>query len=373
MRLWWCLLLAVGCDDGGGGTPAGDGGSDAQGVDGGRVDAQPTDVGRPDTGRPDAAGQDARPVDAAPPPDAAPADAAPADAQATDAALLPDACRPDCDRKICGPDGCGGTCGECGAEEACEAGRCVAMGCGDAFECDGECVDLLSDPRYCGACTTDCADRWPDALTQAGIEQAEADAVPLCIEAECAVGCAGVDGPVDLLANASHCGACGAACPRVGLIQNNLPRCADGACRCFVGLAGAAQRGTVCQETCMASGDLLASAAGRDVRLNWRMVNCPGGCCPIRNFDGTLIAEQVPARSFHGYLLRLAQPIRTSASVNGPNQESDLLAFEVRPDGRWAQLQDENPSRTGLTAAFPAGLVLVIGGSGSIGIEGAAP
>ena len=86
-----------------------------------------------------------------------------------------------------------------------------------------------------------------------------------------------------------------------------------------------------------------------------------------------VIAEQVPARSFHGYLLQLAQPIRTRASVSGPDQESDLLAFEVHPDGRWTQLEDEDPGRTDLTAAFPAGLVLVIGGTSSISIVGAGP
>jgi len=38
-------------------------------------------------------------------------------------------CVPDCTKKECGDDGCGGTCGECGPNEACTAdGKCVAKG-----------------------------------------------------------------------------------------------------------------------------------------------------------------------------------------------------------------------------------------------------
>lgn len=61
------------------------------------------------------------PLDAgeAPPPDAS-----------VDAGLTEDAgevCSPSCAQRVCGDDGCGGSCGTCGDDEACEAGACVAV------------------------------------------------------------------------------------------------------------------------------------------------------------------------------------------------------------------------------------------------------
>ena len=41
-------------------------------------------------------------------------------------------CIPFCGTKICGSDGCGGTCGSCGAKEKCSVGQCVTdptLGC----------------------------------------------------------------------------------------------------------------------------------------------------------------------------------------------------------------------------------------------------
>jgi len=38
-------------------------------------------------------------------------------------------CVPVCGGKVCGPDGCGGSCGECAAGEACEEGECVVQVC----------------------------------------------------------------------------------------------------------------------------------------------------------------------------------------------------------------------------------------------------
>ena len=51
---------------------------------------------------------------------------------------------PNCDRKLCGDDGCGGSCGTCAGNEACQAGRCV-------------CVANCSN-RVCGSdgCTGSC-------------------------------------------------------------------------------------------------------------------------------------------------------------------------------------------------------------------------
>ena len=40
--------------------------------------------------------------------------------------LCPGGCAPDCEGLECGDDGCGGSCGVCGADEVCEGGVCVA-------------------------------------------------------------------------------------------------------------------------------------------------------------------------------------------------------------------------------------------------------
>lgn len=50
-------------------------------------------------------------------------------------------CTPDCAGKECGSDGCEGTCGDCDAGEACNAGVCEAEGCQDeCTEGDNSCA-----------------------------------------------------------------------------------------------------------------------------------------------------------------------------------------------------------------------------------------
>jgi MYXO-CTERM domain-containing protein len=39
-------------------------------------------------------------------------------------------CEPKCGEKVCGPDGCGGSCGDCGEGDACLKGECVESSCG---------------------------------------------------------------------------------------------------------------------------------------------------------------------------------------------------------------------------------------------------
>ena len=54
-------------------------------------------------------------------------------------------CVPNCDGKQCGGDGCGGTCGECGPNQACESNQCVTVqpvdpceGIPSIGQCDGD-------------------------------------------------------------------------------------------------------------------------------------------------------------------------------------------------------------------------------------------
>lgn len=51
-------------------------------------------------------------------------------------------CTADCVGKICGPDGCGGSCGECGDGQACDDGICP--------DCVPDCTDLECGSDGCG-------------------------------------------------------------------------------------------------------------------------------------------------------------------------------------------------------------------------------
>ncbi len=56
-------------------------------------------------------------------------------------------CEPDCDNKNCGGDGCGGFCGACSPDQACEDGQCQCIeGC-DGKECGSDGCD-----GTCGVC-----------------------------------------------------------------------------------------------------------------------------------------------------------------------------------------------------------------------------
>lgn len=66
-------------------------------------------------------------------------------------------CLPMCDGLECGPDGCGGTCGTCDANEKCETGKCVPV-C--LPQCEGKECGSNGCGGSCGACPTnyECVD-----------------------------------------------------------------------------------------------------------------------------------------------------------------------------------------------------------------------
>jgi hypothetical protein len=66
-------------------------------------------------------------------------------------------CIPQCDLAICGPDGCGGSCGTCGAGQTCQAGQCLnggggggGGGGGAGNRCAGPTGICNADPTPCG-------------------------------------------------------------------------------------------------------------------------------------------------------------------------------------------------------------------------------
>ncbi len=59
-------------------------------------------------------------------------------------------CRPQCDGKTCGPDGCGGSCGTCGAQEVCDGGTCL---------CTPDCGTKVCGGDGCGGSCGSCSDQ----------------------------------------------------------------------------------------------------------------------------------------------------------------------------------------------------------------------
>lgn len=66
-------------------------------------------------------------------------------------------CTPDCSNAECGPNGCGGSCGSCGPNELCAAGTCQCM----TGACGGDCGPCASPDVCTGGfcCTPDCANK----------------------------------------------------------------------------------------------------------------------------------------------------------------------------------------------------------------------
>ncbi len=165
---------------------------------------------------------------------------------------------------------------ECEADDDCKArgecvcleGRCVPAepggsctlpdNCGlGETNCDGDCVDLDSDPAHCGACYKEC-DPGEDCTggdCRCGGQPACAPGLTCCAES-----C------VDLSANPAHCGSCGAACdePPAATCEGDTRvqypargECSDGECDyppsyqdCPGGCAGGVCEGDPCSGRC---------------------------------------------------------------------------------------------------------------------------
>lgn len=148
------------------------------------------------------------------------------DVDDTDVTTDDGVCVPDCDGKECGDNGCNGTCGNCGAGEACEDGICQCIPefardcCGDAicwFDGCGNQGEMIKEcEKGCknGACS---------------------DCKPNCVNKKCGDdGCGG------------SCGTCTAPyCEDDGWVGPG--RCVDGTC--YDGVKQHCQDGLECTET----------------------------------------------------------------------------------------------------------------------------
>ena len=102
----------------------------------------------------------------------------------------------------------------CAANEICQNGQCVDA-CAPPFSlCDGRCVNLDEDPKYCGSCANECA---RNETCEGGLCTCPN---PL---SQCTNGC------VDTSTAVSDCGDCNQACTEPGEV------CTDGICGCPAG------------------------------------------------------------------------------------------------------------------------------------------
>lgn len=94
-------------------------------------------------------------------------------------------CRATCAGKVCGPDGCGGSCGECEGDTVCQDGSCA---CPDGTEpCGGACLPLCPastpgrvvarHPASCECCARPGSFPCPDNINQCCVEP---DDLPCC-------------------------------------------------------------------------------------------------------------------------------------------------------------------------------------------------
>ena len=148
-----------------------------------------------------------------------------------------DVCQPMCDATECGDDGCGGSCGECGADEICFFGSCAGEGepgapCDDTTDCEsGICVEF----EGAEICSQDCiadADCWEGWVC---VELGDDDlvgCVPACEPTTCEALAATCGTPVDDCGGILDCGVCGigATCTSEYVCVCDFTACGAGCC-----------------------------------------------------------------------------------------------------------------------------------------------
>ncbi len=174
-------------------------------------------------------------------------------------------CTPSCEGAVCGPDGCGGTCGECSGSAACVDGQCQAICipscgdaacggdgcggvcglCGDTALCtDGICVPICQPACQAKSCGTDgCGGSCGACEDKA--QCSDGACVPICTPA-CAGKTCGGDGC------GGSCGACesGESCQGGSCVPNCVPSCTNKTCGddgCG-GTCGACETGQLCKQ-----------------------------------------------------------------------------------------------------------------------------
>jgi hypothetical protein len=185
--------------------------------------------------------------------------------QVCDGATVTCVCKPSCDRRSCGPDGCGGSCGDCPPGTSCKdsEGTCYAClpqcdgkDCGPDG-CGGECGrcgagEVCEADGVCAVCTPDCwgrscgSDGCGGSCGNCGAGTRCDEEVGTCVA--CQPACAGKQCGDD--GCGGSCGSCGdgESCTSAGACISCAPQCAgkecgDNGCQ---GTCGSCAAGEVC-------------------------------------------------------------------------------------------------------------------------------
>ncbi len=158
--------------------------------------------------------------------------------------------RTACEGKVCGPDGCGGSCGNCASGSSCQDGLCVA----DAACGDGACNGL----EACDTCWADCA-----------CDCGEVCSLGVCVYRACDDRECGSDGC------GGSCGTCGAhhVCEMGQCLY--VAWCGDGACDAAEDCADCpADCACDCGEACVAGACTFEACDGKACGSD----GCGGSC-----------------------------------------------------------------------------------------------
>jgi hypothetical protein len=230
---------------------------------------------------------------------------------------------PVTDRAYCGASGdcTGDSAGSvCAAGEVCNAGKCALSCQAGLVNCEGKCIDPMNDPRYCGA----------DASCANGTTCAAGNVCSLgTCRLTCQVGLVNCGGKcIDPLQDKRFCGV-DASC--AGGVECGADwTCAQGTCRPLVCLDGQVLCGNRCIDPqsdvsyCGASGFCTGPLAGT-------------ACLPSQSCSaGTCVCPDNTVRCGDGCVDPLLDPKYCGATgtCTGANAGSACLANQVCSDGQ---------------------------------------
>jgi len=169
------------------------------------------------------------------------------------------ACVPECTGKVCGDDGCGGSCGTCGANEACSADQSVC-------ECVPACTGKVCGDDGCGGVCGTCA-----ANEACSADQSACECVPACTGKVC--GDDGCGGSCGTCAPNEACSVDQSVCECVPACTGKV--CGDDGCGGVCGTCAANEACSVDQSACECVPDCTGKVCGTD--------GCAGDCgtCPV--------------------------------------------------------------------------------------------
>lgn len=122
-----------------------------------------------------------------------------------------EACDGQCIDVLSDPENCGGCETICDEEDVCSGGECLDECPADKTDCDGRCVDIDSHVEHCGGCDNDCDDpSYGSAICEESSCDIECDDAP-GIE-RCGDQCVDTDVGVEIAGGVEHCGECDKLC-----------------------------------------------------------------------------------------------------------------------------------------------------------------